>query len=204
MKYRFFILLSIFSFMLLSCEKDAREAITPPDNQNPELATKSAYDDLYTWVCDACNTRNSKVFSICRSCGTEYSPEHVDYIIERWREVQTIITTFPIQGEAEQTVQLASNLFTAIEVPAWYNTSHSISIYNSYLNSLVIPPDYVEAFNYAWYKTTRILYPGQHNKNSIESSFTRWRLSVASVLTGQKGSGLKDGTQAAVEAFVDY
>ena len=71
------------------------------------------------------------------------------------------------------------------------------------MNSILLTEDYKEAFNYAWYKVTHILYPGKQMTAIVESEYDKWMLSNGRYLSGNKGQGIKDGSKAAVKAFVN-
>ncbi|MCM1177535.1 MAG: hypothetical protein NC308_00610 [Clostridium sp.] len=48
-----------------------------------------------------------------------------------------------------------------------------------------------------------ILYPGVQKASVVKSEYDKWMLSSGRKLTGDKGQGLKDGSKAAVNAFVN-
>lgn len=67
-----------------------------------------------------------------------------------------------------------------------------------------LTPGYAEGVDFAWYRTTHILYPGLHDRTKVESTFTKFRLRESKNFEGFNGQGLLDGSEAAVKAFVNY
>lgn len=147
--------------------------------------------------------------STCISCGQMYSPAVSDLVVILWREVQTVVNTIPgLNGGHDEptqgSIEVSDGRFTAIVPPSWYEISGSIKYYDKYMDNILLKPEYKEAFNYAWYKTTHILYPKYHNAVRVKSDYDKWRVSYANHLKDDYGVGFKDGTQAAVDAFISY
>lgn len=94
--------------------------------------------------------------------------------------------------------------FPAYGPEPWYESPGPLSYYNKIKNSSTyrLTPGYAEAADYAWYQTTHILYPRLHDKNTVQRKYDRFILTEGRNLTGFTGQGLKDGSKAAVDAFV--
>lgn len=103
-------------------------------------------------------------------------------------------------------LQLRGNIFPAYEPEPWYETAGALKYYNEVKKSSAyrLTPGYAEAADYAWFRTTRILYPNAHRKTDVEKQYTRFMLENGKHFTGFKGQGIKAGCQAAIDAFCAY
>lgn len=143
-------------------------------------------------------------------CPGEYSPDMADLVISMWMVAKTQISTITVppgwygdEEPAPGSIQISESVFTAVAPTEWYETTNAQKYYNQYMNSILLTEDYKEAFNYAWYKVTHILYPGKQMTAIVESEYDKWMLSNGRYLSGNKGQGIKDGSKAAVKAFVN-
>ena len=203
------ILVMLSACILASCNKEQIECQTPITS-DVEVATR-AEGRRFHWKCPACGLLNGGWRSkcICRDVAGEYSPDMADLVLQMWLMEQTVITTITVpcnwgSGEpAPGSIQLTDVIFTAAAPPEWYETTAAQKYYDQYMNSILITETYKEAFNYAWYKVTHILYPGKHKSFLVESEYDKWMLRQGRNLSGDKGQGLKDGSKAAVKAFAN-
>ena len=104
----------------------------------------------------------------------------------------------------EKKIELPDGSFLLSEPEKWYETSCALKYYNNLKNSSTyrLTPGYAEGVDFAWFRTTHVLFPKYHDKNKVEQLYDRFILSEGRNLTGFKGQGIKDGSKAAVEAFV--
>ena len=100
-------------------------------------------------------------------------------------------------------IELPNGKFPKFAPEPWYETPCAMKYYNELRNSSQyrLTPGYAEAVEYAWYRTVRILYPKYHNSTTVEREYTRLLLNEGRNLTGFKGSGILDASEAAVKAF---
>ena len=100
-------------------------------------------------------------------------------------------------------IELPNGKFPKFAPEPWYETPCAMKYYNELRNSSQyrLTPGYAEAVEYAWYRTVRILYPKYHNSTTVEREYTRFLLNEGRNLTGFKGSGILDASEAAVKAF---
>ena len=124
-------------------------------------------------------------------CPGEYSPDMADLVISMWMVAKTQISTITVppgwygdEEPAPGSIQISESVFTAVAPTEWYETTNAQKYY-------------------AWYKVTHILYPGKQMTAIVESEYDKWMLSNGRYLSGNKGQGLKDGSKAAVKAFVN-
>lgn len=207
--------LSVILFFVCSCQKSdyVFSESTCGQNKTMQASTKSSGSERrFHWICKKCGMLNGGWNSNCVCCGTAYSPDMADLVLQMWMVADELIRTIDNPGgdnkgvekePAEGSIQISNTEFTAIQPPKWYDTSAAQKYYNQYMNNILLTDDYKEAFNYAWYKVTHILYPGKHMKTKVESEYNKWRLKVGNKLSGNTGSGLKDGSYAAVQAFIN-
>ena len=196
----------------LSCQKGEILNLNAKLNyeNNSEVMTKSQTNDRrFHWLCPECGFLNGGWTSECVVCDEEYSQDMADLVVSLWLQEETLISTITVPANwngnepSPGSIQLSGNEFTAIAPTAWYESQVAMSYYNQYMGNIMLTDEYKEAFNYAWYKVTHILYPGVHMSTRVESLYDRWFLNYGRYLTGQKGQGLKDGSRAAVEAFAN-
>ncbi len=208
----FAILSGLMFFNFLSCQKEEIVQSNTEINSesNFEVETKSqTRDRRFHWRCPECGFQNGGWTSECSVCGEDYSQDMADLVISLWLQEETLISTITVPanwggGEPRPgSIQLSGYVFTAIPPTEWYETQVAMNYYNQYMGNILLTDEYKEAFNYAWYKVTHILYPGVHMSVRVESLYDRWFLNYARYLTGQKGQGLKDGSRAAVQAFAN-
>lgn len=201
------ILAALSACILVSCNKEQIEYRS--NTSDTEIATRTDVRRFH-WKCPTCKLINGGWRSQCTcAAGTKYSPDMADLVIQMWLMDKTVISTITVPsnwggGEpAPGSIQLTDDTFTATAPPEWYETTTAQKYYNQYMNSILITETYKEAFNYAWYKVTHILYPGKHKISLVESEYDKWMLRQGRNLSGDKGQGLKDGSKAAVKAFAD-
>lgn len=142
----------------------------------------------------------------CSQCKEEYSESHGILILTFADYIKNTIG-FDTGGGGAGTdfnrIELPDGRFPKTAPEPWYETPCAMKYYNELRNSSQyrLTPGYAEAVEYAWYRTVRILYPKYHNPNTVEREYTRFRLGEGRNLTGFKGSGILDASEAAVKAF---
>lgn len=199
---------SAIGLILCSCDKiDSGKIIS--DNVNliqtradPEFINKD-------WVCSYCNNRNFEWRSRCSVCGKPYSTELAQYTTTLWTIIngKGFITEIEglNEGNIDDRVQLPNGNFPSIAPEPWYEAAGAKKYYEQIKKSSIymLTPGYAEGADYAWYHTTHILYPGSMSKSDVERLYTRWKLNEGRKLEGFKGTGIRDGSEAAVKAFIN-
>lgn len=155
---------------------------------------------------------NSPWQNNCVSCNKSYSEEHGYAVTTFVNMVATSIqTTLPgdTGGNTNAgSIQLPDMTWTITVPQKWYETTSVINYYNTWMGDILLPPDYRNGFEVAWYRTVRVLYPGLHNNmTTLEREHRDWEWEYRSSIRskyGQFGTGLLDGTEAAVTAYIDY
>lgn len=142
----------------------------------------------------------------CSQCKEEYSESHGILILTFADYIKNTVGFDTGGGGAEadfNRIELPDGRFPKTAPEPWYETPCAMKYYNELSNSSQyrLTPGYAEAVEYAWYRTVRILYPKYHNPNTVEREYTRFRLGEGRNLTGFKGSGILDASEAAVKAF---
>lgn len=142
----------------------------------------------------------------CSQCKEEYSESHGILILTFADYIKNTVgfdTGGGGAGANFNRIELPDGRFPKTAPEPWYETSCAMKYYNELRNSSQyrLTPGYAEAVEYAWYRTVRILYPKYHNPNTVEREYTRFRLGEGRNLTGFKGSGILDASEAAVKAF---
>ena len=176
---------------------------TVPDD---DVITRSS---AFHWRCPNtdCGFLNGGWRNNCSACRGEYSESHGSLILTFADYIKNTVgfdTGGGGVGFDYNRIELPNGKFPKSAPEPWYETSCAMKYYNELRNSSKyrLTPGYAEAVEYAWYRTVRILYPKYHNPNTVEREFTRFRFSEGRNLTGFKGSGILDASEAAVKAFV--
>lgn len=119
---------------------------------------------------------------------------------------EKVKTTIEGGASGVKGIQITPVKFAAYLPEPWYETSGAMKYYNDLKKSSTykLTPGYAEGVDFAWYRTTHILYPGLHDRTKVESTFTKFRLRESKNFDGFNGQGLLDGSEAAVKAFVNY
>lgn len=199
----YFSLVLCFGLFLVNCSQDSIL-----DSETPKAPETRAVNDGWHWNCSdpECNFLNSCWQDHCVACNEEYSETHGQLMLRFADYIKFNVTFTTGNGGNTNIVELPTGEFPAYPPEPWYETSGAISYYNNIKNSSIyrLTPGYAEAADFAWYRTVRILYPGIHNKTAVEREFNQFRLAEGRNLTGFKGQGLLDASEAAVEAFINY
>lgn len=192
--------------VILSCSKTEI-----PRNENLLEEIETRVEDLNKdWTCPSCRTKNFEWRSVCIVCGEKYNKAHGNYIESVWQiiiggggfisEIDGLKPT-----EVGKRVQLPNGNFPSIEPEPWFENAGALKYYNELQSSFAyrFTPDYAAGADYAWYHTTHILYPKYLDKTQVERLYTKWELNEARNLKGDIGKGIKDGTKAAVTAYIN-
>lgn len=99
-------------------------------------------------------------------------------------------------------IQLPHLEYTVKAPEPWYDTYKSQTFYEKEKTLFYYSdPVYAEGVDLGWYRTVRVLYPGQTNVVKMERAYDRWLLGDGRLMRDTFGQGLKAGTKAAVDAF---
>lgn len=200
-----FVTLVVFCGGLLvsSCNKE--DLTSDRTNQNETTETRSSSE--YHWRCSnpTCGMLDSSWQTKCISCGRDYSETHGILISDFIKVAKSFIKIGSYGGgrPPENKIELPDGSFLLSEPEKWYETSCALKYYDKLKNSSTyrLTPGYAEGVEYAWFRTTHVLFPKYHDINKVERLYDMFILNEGRNLTGFKGQGIKDGSKAAVEAF---
>lgn len=200
------LLAGILSCTVLSNCSKIEESTIDNSVPIPTLLAQTRAAEFH-WRCAYCGFLNRGGRSTCAACNKEYNGTHSRLILNLFDLVGNKVKT-TIEGEngGAQWIQVTPTEFAAYLPEPWYETSGAMKYYNDLKNSSTykLTPGYAEGVDFAWYRTTHILYPGLHDRTKVESTFTKFRLRESKNFEGFNGQGLLDGSEAAVKAFVNY
>lgn len=167
--------------------------------------SKTRGADEYHWRCPrpGCGFLNSCWQQKCLVCGEDYSEPHGYLLTELMSIIVNKVTTGPDFGVTPDKIELPNGDFLLSQPEEWYETSCALKYYNNLKNSSTyrLTPGYAEGVDFAWFRTTHVLFPKYHSVIAVERAYDRFRLNEGRNLTGFKGQGILDGSKAAVEAF---
>ena len=194
----------ISALLFIGCAKD--DSVEKSD-QNPSEQQISTRAPQYHWTCSKCGLLNAGWRDKCAkpSCPGKYSNEHGNLIVSFMDSgVTTAQTTLEGIGDYDNTnrIQLPNLEYTAKAPEPWYDTYKSQTYYEN-LKTLAYYSDtkYAEGVDLGWYRTVRVLYPGQTNVTKMQRVYDRWVIGEGRLMRDSFGRGLKAGTKAAVDAF---
>ncbi len=208
-----FILISIsIPSLLNSCNKDDEFYIG--QNTESDLGTTRAEAPGYHWTCPKCKFWNMGFRNYCSICNTAYDPHLSDLttcmfrIVEHFVEFKRDIGGGGIDYTPDDPnlLQLPNLKYPAYPPKPWYESTAAMKYYNQMRkeSAYMLTPGYAEAAEYAWFRTTRILYPGVHKKSEVEKEYNRFMRENSKNFTGFKGDGIKAGSKAAIDGFLAY
>lgn len=205
----FWLCLSFLWIFLVGCSKEESRLA----DEGAVWKTRAAAE--FGWRCTKCGMSNPGWRTICvnNACKNEYHRSHGDMILNVFSLVSDKVKTSIDgngsggsggSGEGDHALQLRNGKFPAYLPEPWYENSGALKYYDKIKRSSIymLTPGYAEAADYAWYQTTRILYPKLHDKTKVETTYTKFMLREDKNFSGFQGQGLKDGSRAAIDAFV--
>ena len=197
----------VFGLFFTACNNEKL-----PELNKSELSSR-ALNPKFHWTCPECGFLNAAWRNTCTdpACGEKYSTPHANLCLSFMGLISSSIEiTTELSGVSDEyhPIELGDGTFPSYLPTAWYEESGPQGLYNEHerlrLTSMFLTDEYWEGFEFGWYRTTRILYPQYHQPVRVESAYTRFMLNNNSLFTGDKGDGIKDGTELAIEAFVYY
>lgn len=175
-----------------------------PDQTVP-CDSKTRASSEFHWRCPdpMCGFLNSYWHQKCLICGKDYSEPHGYLLTDLLKTIKTQVKIGPNFGATPDIIELPSGDFLLSQPEEWYETSCALKYYNNLKNSSTyrLTPGYAEGVDFAWFRTTHVLFPKYHNVTNVERIYDRFRLNEGRNLTGFKGQGILDGSKAAIEAF---
>lgn len=199
--------------LLSSCSKD--ELTVDPAGRDDQVVTKASAPDGH-WRCrnmrkdnTECGFLNPGWRDKCVACDKSYNSYHGGLLVTFF---QTILKNY-VDIETGATDINESNIRNRIIIPggillqyapaSWYESAKAQRYYTD-LKTLgyYSDPKYAEGVDLGWYRTVRMLYPGISDKGKVEREHTRWVIGDGRFMKDSNGRGLKDGTNAAVKAFL--
>lgn len=186
--------------------------VTPPV-QNDEVTTLATRSSFH-WQCNTGNCNfalNGGWQNYCSACNQPYNPVY-DYLVTTFYDmVESMVKVdYTISGGTGKAtdatvgnrIELPGRLFLEY-APTWYETATAKKYYTDITKSFIYTsnPDYAEGVDFAWYHTVRILYPKMTNLGMAQRAYDRFIVGEGTNLKGQKGTGIKAGSKAALNAF---
>lgn len=101
-------------------------------------------------------------------------------------------------------IEVVENLFPELPPEPWYEESVPVRYYETFRSTSMDAADrlFLEAYDYAWYRTVRVLYPYRHTPAVVNREFSIYETRSGSTLRRTaKGRGILEGTRVAVQAF---
>lgn len=192
--------IGICGLLFNSCGNDC-PIIDHVDDNGP-IMTKTTSE--FHWEC-TCGFINGGWKNNCSACGKEYSPSHGRLLLSFMDAISTTVGTTVAGGDDVNRIELPGLIYPLYAPEPWYETATALRFYNA-LKTLYYSSnrEYAEGVDFAWYRTTRTLYPGITKSVVIESLYDKFIVNEGRELKGAKGSGIKDGAKAAIEAFAAY
>lgn len=195
--------------LMSGCSKE--DPMVDPQIQNDEMSTLTK-TSVFHWTCQHCRfTLNSSWQNSCSRCFKEYDPTYGHLVITFYDMIKAMVKVdytisgtgaFPSDASVGNRIQLPGRLFLEY-APTWYETAAAKKYYTDITKILIYTsnPDYAEGVDYAWYHTVRILYPQKTNLGMAQRAYDKFIIGEGTNLKGQKGTGIKAGSKAAVNAF---
>lgn len=201
-----FIACTIASGLLSSCNEDVLVVDQPTQTSN---AITRASEFHWRCIDPICNfSLNGGWRNFCSACGADYNPIHGNLILSFSDVIMKPVGSTnipPTSSDGGGRIELPNKLFMTYAPPPWYENSTSLKYYNDLKTMYYYAtPDYAEGVDFAWYRTVRILYPKIANVATIENLFDKFLVNEGRDLRGPNGTGIKDGSKAAVKAFAAY
>lgn len=199
----FMLLISAFTFN--SCTKE--ELIENQSIQNDkQIETRAASE--FHWRCPSCGNLNAGWRESCLSCSKSYSPIHGDLVLSI---LDVISRNVSISGGVvgregnDRLIQLPQNFFPDRAPEPWYESGVALNYYDRLktMNYYALP-EYAEGVDFGWYRTVRTLYPKITDVLQAKNQYDKWLVGAGRGLKGNNGTGIKDGSKAAVDAFAAY
>lgn len=143
----------------------------------------------------------------CAACHDPYSPEHSDLVCSMYDIISESITvSTSMGGYPEDTfVELPDNLYPDKVPESWYYSAVALKYYDELKTmNYYASEEYAEGVEFGWYRTVRSLYPKITEIYQLDVIYDKWLIGPGRSLRGQNGTGIKDGTKAAIKAFKAY
>lgn len=191
--------------ILNSCsQEDCRDQLS---NDNTQIKTRARTQ--WHWKCPSCHFLNGGWVSTCSYCGKTYSPEHgdliytiLDCITEHVKLVTSIEGLGGDAGNIDRTIEIEPNVFPERVPKAWYEKEVPLKYYEELKDmTYFVEEEYADGVEFGWYRTVRVLYPGETQVERIGLEYDKWLIKAGKYLTDKRGRGIKAGTKAAIKAF---
>ncbi|WP_444104046.1 hypothetical protein [Bacteroides sp.] len=202
------ILLMIIGGMFINSCSQENPVMEKFSLNNTQIQTRA--ESSWHWRCPKCGFLNAGWQFECTECHSAYSPLHGDLIITFYDIISDAIHySTTIGGIGNESLDRIIELPTfIIPIPAakpWYETSNSLTYYEALKTiNYYASQEYAEGVEFGWYRTVRILYPKLTNISSLDYAYDKWSVGAGRELRGKNGTGIKDGTKAAIKAFKAY
>lgn len=204
---------SVFATGLFFCGCTKDDQMAASDADAPILTRASTFH----WQCpnenengETCGFRNGGWRNTCADCGKDYSPEHGNFLLTISDAIEVTSPredgggAYPSDPNPDL-IQLPGNRFPAYTPPIWYETANALKYYeNGKTVTYQYSKAYAEGYDFAWYRTVRMLFPRKTEKSKLQLKFDKFCVNEGRNLRDDKGRGIKAGTQAAIDAFLAH
>ena len=196
----------IFCILLLNgCQKEEL-ALSNNDDVATGVATRALSG--FHWKCPKCGFLNGGWRSTCSNLGCDgvYEESHGDMLLSLITSMKDVIELVEAGGGPidPNRIEIKKNLFPAIAPEPWYEEAIAVRYYETFRSTSTDSANssFIEAYDFAWYRTVRVLYPYRHTVAAVNREFSIYNTRVGPTLKRTaKGRGILEGTRAAVQAF---
>ena len=200
-------ILALFCFS--SCSKNDLSTNSTPASSNT-IKTRSGSE--FHWFCPDCNFINGVWRNDCTNprCEGEYEESHGEMLLSIVSISSHLIQLVSSAGLTDDNrgdpnrIELPGKLITLKAPDNWYDNAIALRLYEAGRTTSIDSPnkDFLEAYDFAWFRTTRVIYSNGHTPATINREYTIFNNRAGTNLKRTaKGRGILAGTKAAVDAF---
>lgn len=196
----------IFCISFLNgCQK---EELTLSNNDDVATGVTTRVLSGFHWKCPRCGFLNGGWRSTCTNldCNGEYEASHSDMLLGFVKAMTNVIKLVGAEGGPidPNRIEIKKNLFPAIAPEPWYEEAIAVRYYETARSVSMDSANklFLEVYDFAWYRTVRVLYPYRHTVAAVNREFSIYNTRIGPTLKQTaKGRGILEGTRAAVQAF---
>lgn len=208
--------IAIFGGLILSsCSKDDLSVGLKSIDNEVIIGTRMGSMPDRSWDCKHCGYTNPMWLCQCGYCGSDYEGTYTKAITSIAAQLPEIIKISQsrdalikhLSEHDPDLPQIPPHIeFFSYPCEKWYETRIATKYLEDIQNTIFYRPnsDYAAGLEFAWYNIVRILYPGKSDILKVQNTWVRFLVGDGRQMRDDKGRGLKDGTQAAIDAFEAY
>ena len=200
-------LCSLISCILFlnSCQK---EELALSNNDDAVISVTTRALSGFHWKCPKCGFLNAGWRSTCTNlgCDTEYEASHSDMLLSIVKAMENVIKLVGAEGGPADPnrIEIKKNLFPEIAPEPWYEETTAVWYYETFRNASMDSANrlFLEGYDFAWYRTVRVLYPYRHTAAAVNREFSIYYTRVGATFNQTvRGRCILEWTKAAVQAF---